>query len=220
LRIVDHNSSQNVDYFIANSKNTKARIEKFYRKDAAVVYPPVDIGSKAEVEKGEYYLAGGRIARAKNPDLIIRAFLENGRPLKIFGKSFGGYEREIGDLLREKDSNVEYIGEINDDEKDRLMKGAKAFIFASVDEDFGIIPVESMMNGAPVIAQKSGGVLETIVEGKTGLFFEDFTIESLNNALKKFEKMKFNSIEIKKHAEKFGKKRFEKEIREFVEKHA
>jgi glycosyltransferase involved in cell wall biosynthesis len=220
LRIVDHNSSQNVDYFIANSKNTKARIEKFYRKDAAVVYPPVDIGSKAEVEKGEYYLAGGRIARAKNPDLIIRAFLENGLPLKIFGKSFGGYEREIGDLLREKGSNVEYIGEINDDEKDRLMKGAKAFIFASVDEDFGIIPVEAMMNGTPVIAQKSGGVLETIVEGKTGVFFDDFTIESLNNAIKKFEKMKFNSTDIKKHAEKFGKKRFENEIREFVEKHA
>ncbi len=217
LRIIDHRSSQNVDQFIANSNNTKARIEKFYRKDSVVIYPPVEVSSGA-VEKGDYYLAGGRIARAKHPDLIMRAFLKNGLPLKVFGKSFGGYEKEIADLLKEKGSNVEYLGEISDTEKDKLMKGAKGFIFASLDEDFGIIPVESMMNGTPVIAHKSGGVIETVVEGKTGVFFDDLTIESINSAIKKFEKIKFNASELQKHADKFSKKRFEKEIKDFVDK--
>lgn len=235
LRIIDHKSSQNVDYFIANSNNTAARIQKFYRKDSVVIYPPVSLASSKlassvqlkdrklnanKLEARGYYLAGGRIARAKNPDLIIRTFLKNGLPLKIFGKSFGGYEKEIGDLLKEKGSNVEYLGEITDEEKDRLMKGAKAFIFASEDEDFGIIPVEAMMNGTPVIAHKSGGVLETVIDGKTGLFFDEFTVESLNTAIKKFNDLNHQSMRENciKQARKFGKERFEKEIKEFVDK--
>lgn len=232
LRIIDHKSSQNVDHFIANSNNTKARIEKFYRKDSVVIYPPVSLASSklassvqlkdqklgaSQLDARGYYLTGGRIARAKHPDLIMRAFLKNGLPLKVFGKSFGGYEKEIAELLKEKNSNVEYLGEISDAEKDKLMKGAKGFIFASLDEDFGIIPVESMMNGTPVIAHKSGGVMETVVDGKTGVFFDDLTIESINTAIKKFEKIKFNTSELQKHADKFSKKRFEKEIKEFVD---
>lgn len=224
LRMVDYKSSQNVDYFIANSNETKRRIEKFYRKSSIVIYPPVNENSKFEVrnlkQKGDYFLTGGRMARAKHTDLILRAFLKNGLPLKIFGKSFGGYEEEIAELLREKGSKIEMLGEITDEEKDKLMAEAKAFIFASQDEDFGIIPVEAMMAGTPVIAHRSGGVLETVIEGETGLFFDDFSVESLNSAIKKFEKTKFDSREIAKHAQKFSKGRFEKEIKEFVIKHA
>lgn len=217
LRIIDHRSSENVDYFIANSNTTKARIEKFYRKDAKVIYPPVEVKVSKGLEKKDFYLTGGRIARAKHPDLVLKAFLENGLPLKVFGKTFGGYEKEINDLLKDRGSNIEYLGEITDEDKDRLMAEAKAFIFASEDEDFGIIPVEAMMSGAPVIAHNSGGVLETIIDGKTGLFFDEFSIESLNSAIKKFEKIKFDHSFISKHAQRFGKKRFEKEIREFIE---
>ena len=115
------------------------------------------------------------------------------------------------------------------------MAGAKAFISASQDEDFGIVPVEAMMVGTPVIAHRSGGVLETVIEpsasvrqaqdkssgqGATGLFFDDFSVESLNNAIKKFEKTKFDHSAISKHAQKFSKERFEEEIRDFVRKHA
>ena len=222
LRIVDFKSSQNVDYFIANSNETKKRIAKFYRQNAKVIYPPVDRNSKFEVRnsklgKKDFFLAGGRIARAKHTDLIVRAFVENKLPLKIFGKGFAGFEKELRDKIT-KSANIEFLGEISDAEKDELMAGAKAFIFASEDEDFGIVPVEAMMNGAPVIAHRSGGVLETVIEGKTGLFFDEFTVESLNSAIKKFERSKFDPQVLINHAQKFGKARFEKEIKEFVDK--
>ena len=234
LRMVDFRSSQNVDHFIANSEETKKRIKKFYKKDATVIYPPVDISSKYQVVsiKGEntkyrmhntgYYLAGGRIARAKHPELIIKAFLQNGLPLKVFGKSFGGYESELKSKIKNKISKIDFLGEVTDEEKDRLMVGAKAFVFASQDEDFGIIPVEAMMAGTPVIAHRSGGVLETVIDGKTGLFFDELSSESINKAVKRFETLrqaqgKFDSDEIKQHAQKFSKARFEKEIKEFVE---
>ena len=197
---------------------TKARIEKFYRKNAKVIYPPVDVnlGDHA-VEKGNYYLAGGRIVRAKHTDLIVKAFVKNGLQLKVIGKSFAGFEEELKDKYANK-KNIEFLGEVDDKTKDQLMAGAKAFIFASRDEDFGIVPVESMMLGTPVIAHKSGGVMETIIEGKTGMFFDDLNSESLNAVVKKFEKKKFNPEDSVKNAERFSKVRFEKEIKNFVDK--
>ncbi len=219
LRIVDYHSSENVDFFIANSKETKSRIEKFYREDAAVIYPPVEVSlPRTKVQKENYYLAGGRIARAKHTDLIVDAFAKSGLPLKLFGKGFAGFEEEIKEKIG-KHSNIEFLGEVSDEEKNKLMAGARGFILASRDEDFGIIPVESMMAGTPVISHRSGGPLETIIEGKTGLFFDEFTVESLNNAIKKFEKTKFDNAEIAKYAQKFSKSRFEQEIKEFIEKH-
>lgn len=219
LRMVDYDSSKNVDFYIVNSEETKKRVEKFYRKNAKVIYPPVSVTQNVEVEKGNYYLAGGRMARAKHTDLIVKTFIKNGLSLKIFGKGFAGFEDEIRELAKNK-SNIEFLGEVDDLEKEKLMKSAKAFIFASQDEDFGIVPVESMMMGTPVIAHKSGGVLETIIEGKTGMFFDEFTTESLNTAINKTERSKFDSAFIKKHSEKFGKERFMKEIKEFVSKNA
>ena len=217
LRMVDFKSSRNVDYFIANSNETKRRIEKFYRKDTTVIYPPVDVQVPDFVVKENYYLAGGRIARAKHTDLIVDAFIKNGLPLKIFGKGFAGFEEELKDKVQNK-TNIEFVGEVTDVKKDKLMAEAKAFVFASEDEDFGIVPVEAMMAGTPVIAHRSGGVLETVIEGKTGLFFDEFTIESLNGVIKEFEKTKFDPKVLQKHAQKFGKERFKKEIKEFVDK--
>ncbi len=265
LRMVDYKSAQNVDYFIANSEETKRRIQKFYRKDATVIYPPVEIKSLASVSSSpsvssnggrqsirasktlgqdSYYLAGGRIARAKHTDLIINTFIRNGLPLKVFGKGFAGFESELKKIIlraNERESrskgkfstrrvpdgnpsssnnNIEFLGEVTDEEKDELMMNAKAFVFASEDEDFGIVPVEAMMSGTPVIAHRSGGVLETVIEGKTGLFFDEFTIESLNAAIKKFNDLNHQSMRENciKQARKFGKERFEKEIKEFVDK--
>lgn len=215
LRMIDFTSSQNVDYFIANSEETKRRIQKFYRKDATVIYPPVEFNLSKKVERGDYYLTGGRLARSKHSDLIVEAFIKNGLPLKVFGQGFAGFEEVVKDKIS-KSSNIEFLGQVSDEKKNELMAGAKAFVMASQDEDFGIIPVESMMAGTPVISHKSGGPMETIIEGKTGIFFDEFSIESLNNAIKKFEKTKFNHAEIIKHAEKFNKERFKKEIKEFV----
>ncbi len=234
LRLVDFKAAQHVDQFIANSENIKKRIEKFYRRDAVVVYPPVEIPTsflrkqeswipdqvrddnrKVGNEDTNYFLCGGRIARPKHIDLIVKACSELGVSLKVFGKSFAGYGDEI--LRNTQDNkNIEFLGEVSDAEKLRLMQGAKAFIFAAEDDDFGIVPVEAMGVGTPVIAYRSGGVQETVIDKKTGLFFDELTIESLIEAIKKFEKIHFDPKVCQKQAEKFGRKNFEEKMRDIV----
>jgi len=222
LRIIDYYASQNVDIFIANSENVARRIQKFYRRDSIVVYPPITNAkrkmqnAKLQVKnQKEYYIAGGRLARAKHYDVIIKACIELGTPLKIFGKGFAGYE----EALRKMDSkgNVVFVGEVSDEEKLALMKGARAFIFAGEDEDFGIVPVEAMSMGTPVIAYKSGGVLETIVDGKTGVFFTELSVVSLVTALKRFQKLKIQSEDCIIQAKQFSESSFAKKIRDIVD---
>lgn len=264
LRIVDFNASKNVDLYIANSQEVQARIKKFYRREAVVVYPPVEISPRKKTEhtrnarssenqmirnahlanlsnsrlfelsdySKKYYLTGGRLARAKHVDLIIQACRELDVPLKIFGKGFAGYEEELKKLansnyssskrteskssrraLPARTSNtIEFVGEVTDEEKYELMQKAKAFLFASEDEDFGITPVEAMAQGIPVIAYRSGGVKETVVAGKTGLFFEKLTVADLVRALKQFNSVTIDPKDCLKQAEKFSKQRFLKEI--------
>ena len=216
LRMTDFSASRNVDYYVANSEEVAGRIKKFYRRDATVIYPPVGLETREQGignRKGEYFLTGGRLARAKHVDIIVDACSRLGMPLKVFGKSFAGYGEE---LQQKAGKTVEFVGEVSDEEKAKLMAGARAFIFASVDEDFGIIPVEAMGAGLSVIAYKSGGVKETVVEGKTGIFFDELTVSSLISAIKKFEKMKFDPQICRRQAEKFSKERFIREIKEFL----
>ena len=218
LRITDFKSSQNVDYFIANSENVRKRIQKFYRKDAVVIYPPVVVPkANSEMSKQNYYLAGGRLARPKHVDLIVETFSKLNLPLKIFGKEFAGYGEEIKQKAK---SNVEFLGEITDEEKFRLMGEAKAFVFASEDEDFGITPAEAESLGTPVIAFASGGTLETVVDNKTGIFFNELTVESLSKAIEKFNRVKFKKEDIIKQGNKFSQSIFKAKIKEFVEKYA
>jgi glycosyltransferase involved in cell wall biosynthesis len=220
LRMWDFKYSKNVDFYIANSKETAARIKKFYRQDSTVIYPPVDLQKIASnPAKKDYFLTGGRIARAKHTDLIIDAFVKNHLPLKVFGKAFSGFEKEIKDKIK-NNSNIEFLGEVTDEEKFELMKGAQAFVFASEDEDFGIIPVEAMACGTPVISHKSGGVLETVIEGETGIFYDELTLDSLAKAILKFQKLKLRPEDCIAQAQKFSKERFKKEMKEFIEKHA
>jgi len=225
LRLIDYKSSQNVDFFIANSKNVAARIKKFYRKDSTVIYPPVEIpnsklqipnksqNTKYKIHNTNYYLAGGRIARPKNIELIIKTFEKLKLPLKVFGRTFS-----MPNIPMAQRPNVHYLGEVSDEEKLELMKNAKAFIFASEDEDFGITPVEAMSVGTPVIAYRSGGVLESVIEGKTGLFFDELSVESLSNAIKQFGSLKINSGDCITQSQKFSKERFKREIKELVNK--
>lgn len=208
LRIVDFNAAKNVDQYIANSQEVQARIKKFYRRDALVIYPPVDlVENKVQRTKNkrEYFLTGGRLARAKHVDIIVKACKELELPLKVFGKAFAGYGEE---LERMAGKQTEFVGEVTDEEKLVLMRGAKAFLFASEDEDFGITPVEAMGQGAPVIAYRSGGVKETVEENKTGLFFDQLSVESLSDQLKRFDKKRFKEEDCIKRAELFSKDRF------------
>jgi len=217
LRIVDFYSSERPDYYIANSKEVKSRIEKFYRRDAVVIYPPVTIMPYQTKVPGEYFLTGGRLARAKHVDLIIKACQELGVPLKVFGKSFAGYEDELKSQISDQ-RNIEFLGEITDERKYTIMQRAKAFLFASEDEDFGIVPVEAMAQGCPVIAYRSGGVMETVIDGKTGIFYDKLTVEDLKQAIKKFEKSRIDPKVCRKRAETFSKERFKKELSSFVNK--
>ena len=216
LRMTDFESSQNVDFFIANSKEVAKRIEKFYRRDSVVIYPPVDIPSinhQLTINDSGYYLAGGRLARPKRIDLAVKVCTKLKLPLKVFGKEFAGYGEELRKIAG---PTVEFLGEISDEEKFRVMAGAKAFIFPAEFEDFGITPVEAMAVGTPVIALRSGGVKESVIDGKTGIFFDEPTVGSLSAVIHRFEKMKINPEDCLAQAKKFSKERFRREIENFV----
>ena len=217
LRLVDFRSAQKVDHFIANSRNTALRIEKFYRRDSVVIYPPVNQSQKPKAKNqkhGNYFLAGGRLARPKRIDLAVKACTKLNLPLKVFGRMFASYGEELKKMVG---SSVEFLGEVSESQKAELFSSCKAFIFPAEEEDFGIVPVEAMGFGKPVIALRQGGTVESIVEGKTGEFFNQPTVESLVKVLKKFNPKKYKPEDCLKQAEKFSKERFKKEIKRFVE---
>lgn len=227
---IDFSSSKNVDYFIANSKNVADRIKRFYKKDSVVIYPPVDVEAFSELASSvqlenkklnpnkldakRYYVAGGRLARPKHITLIVETCIKQGLPLKVFGKGFAGYEVEL--KTTNQNSKVEFVGEVSDEEKLELMRSAKAYIFASEDEDFGITPVEAMSVGTPVIAYRSGGVVESVIEGKTGIFFDELTVKSLSLAIEQLNNTAIDSKDCIIRAQKFSKERFKTEIQLFV----
>jgi len=217
LRMIDYASSKNVDLFIANSKEVASRIKRFYRKDSVVIYPPVSLSKKRNYRKENFYLAGGRLARPKRVDLAIKAFNRLKYPLVVFGKGFAGYGNELRDIAGK---TIKFVGEVNEEEKSKLMAQAKAFIFCAEEEDFGITPVEVMSQGTPVIAYKSGGVKESILDKKTGIFFESLNVDSLVKAVKIFEKTKFDPEETIKNAANFSKDNFDKKIINLIKKYA
>lgn len=219
MRIYDYKSAQRVNYFIANSKNVAERIWKFYRRKAKVIYPPVEIPKVLKTKKQNYYLVISRIVGGKGLDLAIKAALKLGFSLKIAGKP-AGYYTEHKKLSKLAKKNIEFLGYVSDQKRAELFSDAKGFFALATDEDFGITPVESMLAGTPVIAFRGGGYLESIVDGKTGVFFDKPTVNSLILAIKKFEKMKFNSQDCIKQGKKFSKEIFKKEIKEFIKKHA
>ena len=227
MRIYDFKASQRVDYFIANSSNVAKRIEKYYRRDSTVIYPPVEIPVISRVQKEDYYLVISRIVGGKGLDLAVKTAIKLGINLKIAG-SPAGYYMEYRKLAKLAKSNVEFLGQVDDNEMARLYAGAKAFLALSTDEDFGMTPVESMLAGTPVIAFRGGGYLESVVENKTGVFFDEPTVESLSKAIKNFND--FTSETVTHHrsitrencinqAKKFSKERFKREMSEFVRNH-
>ncbi len=215
MRIYDFNAAQRVDYFLANSKETARRIEKFYRKTATIIYPPVDLPNIPKTEKQDYYFMVARLTGAKGLDLAVKAAIQAGFRLKIAGES-GGYYTGHNDLKRIGKGHVEFLGYVSDEELVNLYAGAKGFLALATDEDFGITPVESMLCGTPVIAFDGGGYKETVVDEKTGVLFSDATPEGLIKAIKKFESLKIKAEDCQKQAKKFSKQRFIKEIKAFV----
>lgn len=220
LRIWDYHSSQRADYYIANSEETKRRIKKFYRREATVIYPPVTIPKKlsnlSTSQPSNYYITVSRLARAKHVDVLIKAANKSKFRLKIVGA--GKDEKYLKSIAGK---TVEFLGNINDQELTQIYKHAKAFLFASVDEEFGIAPVEAMGYGLPVIAYKSGGLPETVSDGHNGYLFEKLTPDSLIQKSKKFESLTEKEktemkIQARKTAENFTEEKFKKKILDFI----
>jgi glycosyltransferase involved in cell wall biosynthesis len=218
MRQYDFNAAQRVDHFIANSEEVQGRIQKFYRRDSTVIYPPVSLGFRGQglgVRKGDYYFIVSRIVGAKGIDMAVEAARKHGFKLKIAGAS-AGYYTGLKDMQETAPENVEFLGRVSDEELVKLYAGAKAFIATATDEDFGITPVEAMLCGTPVIAYHGGGFKETVIDGKTGVFYHESNVNALVAAVKKFEKLKIDPKDCRKQAEKFSKERFIKEIKAFV----
>lgn len=212
MRIWDVCSSNRVDHFVANSKYIADRIKKVYNRDADIIYPPVDTKSfTLECNKEDYYFTASRLVPYKKIDLIVRAFNEMPNKKLIVAGSGPDFEK----VLRLAKSNVEVLGFISNEEMKKHMQLAKAFVFAA-EEDFGIVPVEAQACGTPVIGFGKGGVRETVINMHTGIYFEEQSINSIVNAVLKFEKVKWDYKEIRKHSEKFSKERFENEFKNYT----
>jgi glycosyltransferase involved in cell wall biosynthesis len=220
LRIVDFKVAQRVDQFVANSEEVKRRIAKFYRKDSVVIYPPVQVPDWKDVQNWKkdlpaegYFLYVNRLAFAKHPEMAIQACTELHLPLKVVGDG-----KLLPKLKEMAGPTVEFLGAVLDDDLHKLYAGATALLYPVEDEDFGIVPVEAMGHGIPVLAHRSGGPKETIVEGETGLFFDNLNTNALIETIYQFQKKKWDAKKIHEHAMKFSEAKFKEKILELVEK--
>lgn len=215
IRKFDTITANRVDYYISNSYYVGQRIRKTYRRNATTIHPNIDISNfELCTDKQEYYLASSRLVAYKKIDIIIEAF--NQMPDKKLIVVGGGPNLETYKKLAK--GNVTIMGYQPFDVLKERMQHAKAFVFAA-DEDFGMIPIEAQSCGTPVIAYGHGGSLETVCEGKTGLFFNSQTTDAIIEAVNRFEKMgnePFSPYDCREWAEKFSEERFKKEIYEFV----
>lgn len=202
-------NSNRTDYFIANSRYIKNRIQKVYRRDSRVVYPPIDtLRFDLEVNKKDYYFAASRLVPYKKMDLIVKAFnLMKDKKLIVAGTG-----PQLKQLREMAGQNIDLRGFVKDDELRSLMREAKAFVFAA-EEDFGIVPVEAQACGTPVVAYGKGGALETVIEGETGVFFDEQTDKSLVEAIDRFEMIHFDPARIKRNADRFAVDRFSDEMK-------
>lgn len=214
LRENDYQLSKRPDYIIANSTYSAKEVETYYHRQAAVVFPPVDVDKfRPNAETGDFYISTSRQVNWKRLDLAVEAFRDLDAKLILVG---GGAEHDKLVALAAGSANIEFIPTINDSkELAQLVSKAKAFIFPSL-EPFGIAPIEALSAGVPVIAYKKGGVLDYVIENKNGVFFPEQTAESLKKAVLLFEKKRFNKKEVSATAKSFSKDNFKKTIEQFI----
>ncbi|HLM83657.1 MAG TPA: glycosyltransferase [Candidatus Bathyarchaeia archaeon] len=212
IRVWDRVSADRVDEYIANSRFVAGRIKKYYKKDSTVINPPVDINKFHLDEKREdYFLMVGRLMTYKRFDIVIEAFNRLNLPLKIIGR--GPDEKRLRKMAK---SNIEFTGRLSDEELARTYTRAKAFIFPQ-EEDFGIVAIEAMASGKPIIAFRGGDIVEHVREAKEGMFFDEQTPESLMKVLENFKPENFDSHTIREKALPFDREIFKEKIRNYVE---
>ncbi|KKU19594.1 MAG: Glycosyl transferase group 1 [Candidatus Azambacteria bacterium GW2011_GWA2_45_90] len=226
MRIWDRHASDRVEYFIANSQTTARRIAKYYRRDAKIIYPPVNITLEDEgarraqnsitynLKPKTYFLIVSQLIPYKKIDIAVEAFNKLGFPLIIIGE---GKQRK--ELEKAAKSNVKFLGWQADEVVKEYYRNCLAFVFPG-EEDFGITAIEAMSFGKPVLAFRKGGLTETVEEGLTGEFFDDPEPEILADGVRRIRENlnRYDPEHIRDQAKKFSEKRFKSEIKDFVQK--
>jgi glycosyltransferase involved in cell wall biosynthesis len=202
-----------VHHFIAISREIQARIKKYYQRDSVIIYPPVDVERFHPVDRpaGDYYLIVSRLIPYKRIDLAVAALSRLKRRLVVVGEG-----RDRPQLEALAGPTVEFKGRLPWAEVTALMANCRAFIFPGF-EDFGISPLEAQAAGRPVIAFARGGALDTVIEGETGLFFHEQSVEALVAAIERFEQSVFDPAAARTNAERFSNERFRQELTAFIE---
>jgi glycosyltransferase involved in cell wall biosynthesis len=215
LRAWDMRSSARVHHFVANSRNVAGRIRQYYKRPADVIYPPVNVDQfSISTTDGGYYLVVSALVPYKRVDLAILAAQELGVRLLIVGTG-----PETQRLQSIAGPTVDFLGWQSDAELSKLYSGCRALIFPGI-EDFGIVPLEAMASGKPVVAFAAGGALETVVEGSecpTGVFFKEQTVASLKEAMRKASEIQFDPQGIRMHASRFDRSVFKENLRKYIE---
>jgi len=209
LRVWDYASSGRVDFFVSNSNFIAKRVYKYYKRSSDVIFPPVNVDKfDPSKDRNNFYLYLGQLTSYKRPDLAIATFNENGLPLVVIGEG-----EELIPLQKIAKSNIQFLGRQSFEVVKKHLELCKGLIFPGI-EDFGIVPVEAMAAGAPVIAYGKGGVLDTVINGKTGILFKEQSIDSLQEAICTIESniVKFDPMVLHAHAKTFDKAVFQRKI--------
>jgi glycosyltransferase involved in cell wall biosynthesis len=210
LRRQDVEGADSPDVFVANSQHVADRIRRYYGRTAEVVNPPVDVTRLLTLPRapGEHYLVFGRVVPYKRVELAAAACARLERPLKVAGDG-----RALGSVRAAATGHeqIELLGRVTDHERDALMGSARALLFPG-EEDFGIVPVEAQAAGLPVVAYSVGGASETVVDGGTGVLFDQQSALGLADAIERFEGLELDERAIRTNAERFGRERFREEM--------
>ncbi len=228
VRQMDFAAAQSPDLFIANSQETARRIKKFYKRDSVVIHPPIALYEQAaaffatldaaalrtftRTKANSYFLYVNRLALAKHPELAVQAATRLNLPLKVVGDG-----ALLPQLRQMAGPTVEFVGAVADAQLQELYRGARALLYPVEDEDFGMVPVEAMAWGTPVIAHASGGPLETIVADVNGIFFEELSADGLAVAIELFRKKSaWQHTKIHQMANLYSTKYFQDQLRKLV----
>ncbi len=216
IRLWDKVSADRVDVFVANSNFVANRIKKYYRKESVVIHPPVDTvrfsPAKKEGDGKSYFLMVGRLIAYKRHDITIKAFNELGLTLKIIGRG-----PELKRLKKIAGPSIEFLGRVEDGELEKYYQNCQGFVFPQ-EEDFGIVAMEALACGKPLVAFRGGDIPEHMEEEKMGVFFDQQSSEAIVEAVKKFQTLSFDPAYISSKVQKFNREIFKERMKELIEK--
>jgi glycosyltransferase involved in cell wall biosynthesis len=214
LRRQDLAGAAGPDVFVANSRHVAERIKRCYGRSAEIVHPPVDVGHFLSLARApsDFYLTFGRVVPYKRVDLAVAACARLGRALEVAGDG-----RALGAVRASGGGGAKFLGKVSEAERDRLLGGARALLFPG-EEDFGIVPVEAQAAGVPVIAYGIGGAEESVLDGQTGVLFNEQTVAGLAAAIERFEGLDLDASQIRENARQFGRERFRREMADVIDR--